>query len=129
MSFHLFLLTINNDVRECFVQFHRRLTAAATSSTMQADDWWSHRGETSAEVVRDDRVDDEDGSGRGSSSSSGGRRRDRHGRWRLPISDDYDYENYYRYYAAVYYYDDYDASGSGVEDDGESVDCLLESIR
>ena len=86
---------------------------------MQADGWWTHRSRTSAQVVYDDKVDGEDGSG----SGSGGRR---NGRWGVPISDNDD-DDYY--YTTVYYYDDYDASGSGVGDDGKLLDWLLQCTR
>jgi len=96
---------------------------------MQADDWWSHGGGTSARGVSDDTVDNEAaGSGSG---SDGARRRDRHGRWRVSISDDDDYGDYY---TSLYYYHDYgddynyyDSSGSGDDDVGELV--LLGAFR
>jgi len=82
---------------------------------MQADDWWTqHRGETSAQIIRDDTADDEQSSG------DGGPRRGRHGRWRLPIDDDY----YYYYYTKLYDVYDYDASGSGGGDVGLLLDLL-----
>jgi len=94
---------------------------------MQADDWWTHhRGETeaSSQLLHDDTLDTDAGSGSGGGA---GPRRDRHGRWRVSISnyDDYDYNDdytslyYYNNYGDYHDHDDYDASGSGKGDVGE----------